>query len=208
MSAQSEIGKLAFIIGKEVADNVGKKAAPIVAKAVPKVKEAVEGWGFKPKPGEISGTAYFNAKKMKNPDKEIIKKFDDQLQSAFDREKFNGWLPESRYPALFKSLESQGVPRKYTGKIVKHIDDAGYYENNYKVANKITNHLKKMTPPERDLFMNMADEYGGTYGYDEYAREAKDLMKGLTRSQQETFASLYPEWSGTMKELIQAAKNL
>ena len=224
-------GEIAANVGKEVAEGLIKKSAPVVKKAVKKVEDEIEGWGFQPKIGEVSGTKYVEAqnvidksqKKYENSNNRVsdldaeknveswdtIEKFYDQLNSAFDREKFSGNLEDDLYPMLFKHLESQGVPRKYTGKIVTHIDDGGYHENEYATANKITNHLKEMNPPERDLFIQVLSEPDAPFnGYNFTAGYVKHYMKDLTREQQETVASLYPEWDGDLADLIQLAKDL
>jgi hypothetical protein len=187
MSGKEELARLAYTIGKEVADNVGKKAAPIVAKAAKKVDD----WVFKKKPNEISGNDYLNYYKKytqtstpKIPGSQVTEQ--DKLFRTFK----NQWKEQLKNDPIltdrptktaltFAKLEDANMPRKYTGKVAKGL-------------------LKNKTIPI---------EFGDTKISDVMSRG----LKGMNENQRETLISLLPEWdfgTSSIDDLISAAKNL
>jgi len=204
-------GEIAANVGKEVAEGLAKKATPAVKKAAKNVVDTVEGWGFEPKIGEISGTKYMKAEKFigtKNQNEknwvknhEIKSKFEKQIRDAENSSKLNGNYTEFGYGNAFKRLEKLGVPRKYTGKIVNAT-------TNKDEQIWMADTLRRLNPPERDVYI-----YATTnQKYDQYSELAAsvylDNMKDLTRPQQETFASLLPQWDQPIYALLQVVKDL
>jgi len=184
MSGKEELARLAYTIGKEVADNVGKKAVPVVSKAAKKVDD----WVFKKKPGEMSGNEYlekmnyanhgFAEGAALNRNARVIKtQWKDQLKG----DPILVGRP-SNTALTFAKLENANIPRKYTGKVAKGL-------------------LKNKTVPapfgsaQSTLFENTMSRG----------------LKGMNESQRETLLSLLPEWdfsTSSLDDLISAAKNI
>jgi hypothetical protein len=220
----SVFGEIAKNVGKEVAEGLAKNVEPVVKKAAKNVVDTVEGWGFEPKIGQIASKDYIDSadnyiKVIRNPrldDAEKSKQLDeiqnkfnsyfDQMNKANDSGKLR-WKgrntliekPIDIVSKQFATLEEMGVPRKYTGKIfnatskpIEQMDMA------------LT--LKKLNPPERDVYIYAMNNYDRDNEI--YAEKLLDYIKDLTRQQQETFASLLPQWEGPEKDLVQLVKDL
>jgi hypothetical protein len=201
-------------IAGEVAEGLAKKAVPTVAKTAKKVATAVDDWGWKGgKPGEVSGTQYYRTLNAVNSGKAPKEELNNLLDSAwvqFDKGASKGRLGRDRLPVTsnpverradaellledFYSMEKAGVPRSLTGKLIKSLPKMQAHP----VYKKMLDFHGGMG--KRDLTLNdYAKAFGGTYS---------DLVKGLSKSQRETFFSLLPEWKGSLDDLAKAARDL
>jgi len=207
-------GEIAANVGKEVAEGLVKKSAPVVKKAVKKVEDTIEGWGFEPKIGQIASTDYIKAQNKlgdytiedEMPYRETMQNYHDQMGKELDSGKLimgnrNKQIerPIDIVAKQFSTLEDMGVPRKYTGKIFNYTDQPDKQEY-------IANTLKELNPPERDIYMYILDS-GRVY-----PRDIKDFVKyysdRLTRPEQETFASLMNDWKSSFDDLVEVVKDL
>lgn len=227
----SVFGEIAKNVGKEVAEGLAKNVEPVVKKAAKNVVDTVEGWGFEPKIGEVSGTKYMKAEKIvkatdprninnKDYDKHynIKDKFETQLTDAVDKGKLSYFsnLTDYGFANVFSNLEKQGVPRKYTGKLAQYYDKnrVDDLDGTDKIVNKkikqfaidTANTLKELNPPQRDVYIHLLTTKPS--GSPRHKLLTKILLKDLTRPEQETFASLLPQWEGSLKDLVQVAKDM
>jgi hypothetical protein len=168
------------------------------------ISEMADDWGWKgAKPGEMSGTSFTNmleaSRRAQNAsfspgamakEDALLKKASKQLANSGLGTR--GKLEIAGTMSDFSLLEKAGIPRKYTGKILKSVGgrlDVAIM-NKYGVG--IWNR-SPLTNPEIRL---------------SFASELSSAMRPLTPAQRDTFISLYPEWSGTIEELSNAARLL
>lgn len=215
-------GEIAANVGKEVAEGLIKKSAPVVKKAVKKVEDEIEGWGFEPKIGQVSSREYLNRnKKYLTDNKDGTFTFDMErptdfydmedtylkhIEDAYDSGKLKmlSRNKQSRKPIdivaeQFAALEDLGVPRKYTGKIFNYTDKPDKQEY-------IANTLKELNPPERDILVYFLKK--GYMNTNDLRDNVKYWSDQLTRPEQETFASLLNDWEGSLSDLVQLAKDM
>jgi hypothetical protein len=217
----SVFGEIAKNVGEEVAKGLEKNVAPVVKKAAKSVVDTVEGWGFEPKIGQMSSRDYLDSidayKKIVNDKnytykskgkdvkaiEEMQKPYVDHIVKAMDRKiQKNGRgsnFTVENVAKEFADLEDIGVPRKYTGKIFN-------YTNSYSEQMDIARILKKLNPPERDIYMHFLQQ--GPKNIYDLGKYVKSYSSELTRPQQETFASMIPQWEGSLADLVEVAKTL
>jgi hypothetical protein len=184
----SVFGEIAKNVGEEVAKGLEKNVAPVVKKAAKNVVDTVEGWGFKPKPGEISGTEYldnlFAAHAISNRDS-TPNKIVHNLKMNWNKQlKGNDVLlgRPSMAAEIFAKLEQVGLPRMYTGKVAKGI-----------------------------LSNDSASQSNTTGFMQRNAKLISDSLKDMDEMQRSTFLQLLPEWDfnkSTMSDLINTASKI
>lgn len=149
-----------------------------LGKMVSKPAKKIDDWGWKGgKPGEITGSQYFiEREKLKIPeylytpqdwDKKALNqvlslKESDPIRSVFERRLINRltYLPEDKATkhALddtmmdFAMLELSGVPRKWTGKILRAIGGAA--DDQVSVEN-ISSLMRTMADSQREDFLRL-----------------------------------------------------
>lgn len=194
--ATSEFGELAGKIAGEVAAGLVKKAAPAVKKAAKAVEDKVDDWGWKGgKPGEMTGTDFTQGLNMvvgsKGADK-IHARASKQISNAADKGKLPASLANNHSWAMreFTLAENAGIPRKWTGKVVKSLNPDNPVE---------------FTGGGIKTFTSRSNDRSGNP--DTYNRVSK-MMRAMTNEQRDTFVKLLPEWEGSLDDLANAAKSL
>ena len=170
--------------------DIGDMTRPITSarlEALKKMVPKVDDWGWKGgKEGEITGIEFFKkAESLKsNPNDTalLLQQVGDQL-SAFSGTGMP--LARGRTARLmedFENLELADIPRKWTGKIMK-ASGGDLSRLGRKFGSQIT-------------------------GPKDIAISISDTMRPMTNDQRETFLALLPDWSGSLDDLAEAARNL
>jgi hypothetical protein len=190
------VAPIAKKIGEEVVEGMAKSAAPKAA------AKTADDWGWKGgKPGEITGSEYENARRsltdlFGNTTKTNRAKLYKLNQKLLDQVSGSGL--ENRFmhslAGDFADLEQAGVPREWTGKVVKAVGRPLWEVADTSGASL----LGKTTQNARTPIVFSSD----------IARGISDAMRSMTNSQRETFLSLLPEWTGSLDDLAKAAKLL
>lgn len=233
-----EVPSLLTILGRagvpaeaaKITKPLGKDAALEAVRKIAERSKKADDWGWKGgKPGEITGTKWkmaldsYNAGRINADDYEnVLKSAYGQFEKAASRGKPVG----SRLSELqrlygygdgpvqkklanleyedrvgiaeqmledFYILEKAGVPRRLTGKLQPKLPEL--------MRNSTYQHiLRSNTSTKDDIKIgDYARAFKETYGR---------YLSEMRPDQQETFLALLPDWSGSLDELAEAAKNL
>jgi hypothetical protein len=197
---------------KRMAGDAGKKVA-----------SKVDDWGWKGgKPGEITGLDFH--KEIRKADSVGYPRTLKSIYNKAQRQVFGkgkGSHSETyRAMSQFAHMENAGIPRAYTGKIYKKMEDLLTHPNvaswishpkyirgldTPSIAGMLSEQLKPLTHVQRLTAIDMLPAWSRSL--DDLGETAKEITK-MTNDQRETFLSLLPEWSGSLDELADAARKL
>lgn len=200
MAIEKVIKPIAQKIGKEVAEGLAPTAENAAKKVVKAVKDKANDWGWKGgKPGELTGTRYTETLNTPLEDDNRRRAL-LQLRPSFP-ESFKFDLHSQKHQAgqamkSFAALEGAGVPREWTGKVMRAIE-----------KKHGTTDLESIRPSDYEKLLSNGRSIAG-HSPMSLAHSMSSHMRGMTNQQRDTFLSLYPEWEGSLDDLANAAKNL
>lgn len=221
-------GRLVRNIAEEVGEQLTRQPKPDVLK--PKTLGDV--WGWKGgKPGEITSKNFFdevmslndskrNLGYTKREDKvrrEISQKI-SKLHDDFYNQLEKGGLdvsPDgeiyaiSRYGGAGYDMESVGVPREYTGKLLKKgisVDVPGKQKREVTLPHSVDVDVLKSVPIDKfDEWLILTKS---SKAFDDPGRKALDALNLLNPYEREVFIRLAPNWESTFNELVAVVKAL
>jgi hypothetical protein len=218
--ALDEVAKRAPKVVDAVGD-VAKKvdldsAKQAVQRVADDVVEAADDWGWKGgKPGEVTGK-HWDADNRKydyvrETAREQLEKHAAKNPSssiADNWKTLNQMLPASKYidePTAnimgdFELLESAGIPREWTGKVLDSL-----YRYGKQVVDSPGLNLRRIGDTRMPNTLALFGP-GGRSGIVSVAEKLSDAMRPLTNEQRETFLALLPEWTESLDDLVNAVK--
>lgn len=203
-----EVPSLLTILGRagvpaeaaRITKPLGKDAALEAVRKIAERSKKVDDWGWKGgKPGEITGQEFESALRShrdafgnvipskKNADRKLVERAFLQTEDM-TRGDVRSLMGD------FADLEKADVPREWTGKIMRAIG-----RPLWEVADDMGNQLLGSTTPSGRPLIVMSRNI---------AEGVSNSMRPMTNDQRETFLALLPDWSGSLDELAEAAKNL
>jgi hypothetical protein len=178
------------------------------------VAKKADDWGWKGgKPGEITG-GMLSKTRIDSPDRRWYQSnIQRQLVDLTERKPSSGvsknyarlksYVPseaEFNIANDFSRLESAGVPREWTGKVLGALYDLGLTRSN--------------NPAPTNLLRLGSDNPGvfgvgrGASGIPMIAEQVSDLMRPMTNDQRTVFVGLLPDWDDSIESLAKTVRNI
>jgi len=154
--------------------------------AIKALAKVADDWGWKGgKPGEITGGEFFQRLLSAQNSPNNVKKY-NSMQAAYRRGlrqlRKNRFLVTDEvevehFMKQFKELEDAGVPRRFTGKIVRAVDMRGDYIGEVPELSgaNLSKIMSPMTDAQRETFLSLLPRWTGTL--EQAANAAKKLYR-------------------------------
>jgi hypothetical protein len=165
-------GRLVRNIAEEVGEQLTRR---------PKPAAPGSDWGWRgAKPGEISGVDYFK-NFPRSPAK--AREWEGKFASQVDPINNLDWTPDE-VADVFYSLENAGIPREWTGRVVK---DLGL-------------DFAKFSPKVKaDVDVAWREPWQETTS--RFAKELSSSMRPLSNEGREMLLKMLPDWEGSLDDL-------